>query len=282
MPQPVLNILSLIKTPALAKACGQWLKGGRYQLFQVDPSTEPPEPLVQRCGDVDGLLLEEGALEGSFFATLHERGLELPAVLIGPVSGEVLFHGAEVRLPPDQLEQLSYSLDAAVSRFLRTHTPPASSEAQAATPEGWKLSNRLNGRLGYLSIYYKRDPSRFLRNLEAEERSELLDSLKRSYRDLLISYFKNPATANQAIESFVNTAFFADLPITKMVEIHVNLIEEFWKQLMLKGQKNDFLQDYRLALLDVMAHLCEMYRRSIPADVPIVPAPIPEASSPSA
>jgi circadian clock protein KaiA len=282
MPQPVLKILTLIQTPALAEACVQWLKGGRYLLVHGDPASEPLAQLEQRCEDVDGLLLEEGAVNGRFFDNLHDRGLDLPAVLIGPVSGDVLFHGAEVRLPPDQLEQLSYGLDAAVSRFLRHHTPPASIKAQAATPDGWKLSNRLNGRLGYLSVYYKRDPSRFLRNLETEERRELLDSLRRSYRDLLISYFNNPATANQAIESFVNTAFFADLPITKMVEIHVNLIEEFWKQLMLKGHKNDFLQDYRLALLDVMAHLCEMYRRSIPPDVPIVPAPIPEATSPAA
>jgi circadian clock protein KaiA len=53
------------------------------------------------------------------------------------------------------------------------------------------------------------------------------------------------------------------------VEIHVDLIDEFWKQLRLEGHKNDFLQDYRLALLDVMAHLCEMYRRSIPPDIPL-------------
>ena len=76
-------------------------------------------------------------------------------------------------------------------------------------------------------------------------------------------------TANQALESFVNTAFFSDLPITKTVEIHMNLIDGFSKQLKLEGHKNDFLQDYRLALLDVMAHLCEMYRRSIPPDAPL-------------
>jgi circadian clock protein KaiA len=282
MPQPVLNILSLIQTPALAEACVQWLKGGRYLLVPVDPAAAPLEQLQQRRQDFDGILMEEGAVDGSFFGSLHDQGLELPAVLIGPVTGEVQFHDAEVRLPPDQLEQLSYSLDAAVSRFLRSSTLPAGSEAKAGTPDGWKLPNRLNGRLGFLSVYYKRDPSRFLRNLEAQERSELLESLRRTYRDLLISYFKNPAAANQAIESFVNTAFFADLPITKMVEIHMNLIEEFRKQLMLTGQKNDFLQDYRLALLDVMAHLCEMYRRSIPPDLPILPASMPEASSLSA
>ena len=49
----------------------------------------------------------------------------------------------------------------------------------------------------------------------------------------------------------------------------MNLIEGFAKQLKLEGHQNDFLQDYRLALLDVMAHLCEMYRRSIPVDAPI-------------
>ena len=91
--------------------------------------------------------------------------------------------------------------------------------------------------------------------------------------DLLISYFKEPASANQAIESFVHTAFFSDLPINKVVEIHVDLIDAFWKQLKLEGHKNNFLQDYRLALLDVLAHLCEMYRRSIPPDLPLT-API--------
>jgi circadian clock protein KaiA len=81
-----------------------------------------------------------------------------------------------------------------------------------------------------------------------------------------VSYFRDPAAANQALESFVNTAFFADLPITTTVEIHMNLIDSFWKQLKLEGHKIEFLQDYRLALLDVMAHLCEMYRRSVPPD----------------
>jgi circadian clock protein KaiA len=136
-------------------------------------------------------------------------------------------------------------------------------------PERWRLANRLQSRLGLLGVFYKRDPTRFLRNLPAAEATELVASLERTYRDLLLSYFRDPASANQALESFVNTAFFSDLPITKTVEIHVNLIDAFSKQLKLQGHKSDFLQDYRLALLDVMAHLCEMYRRSIPPDEPL-------------
>ena len=76
----------------------------------------------------------------------------------------------------------------------------------------------------------KRDTSRFLGSLAPDERRELIESLHRTYRDLLVSYFSDPAASNQALESFVNTAFFSDLPITRTVEIHVNLIDEFWKQ----------------------------------------------------
>jgi circadian clock protein KaiA len=164
---------------------------------------------------------------------------------------------------------------------------PAASRAEAeGAAERWKLANRLRDRLGYLGIYYKRDPARFLRHLGAGDREELLGSLTRTYRDLLLSYFRDPASANQALESFVNTAFFSDLPITRVVEIHMNLIDCFGKQLQLEGHKNDFLQDYRLALLDVMAHLCEMYRRSIPPDPPLTspaapPVNLDAATTPS-
>ena len=132
--------------------------------------------------------------------------------------------------------------------------------------------SRLKGRLGYLGVFYKRDPSRFLRKLPDQEREHLLGSLERTYRDLLLSYFRDPAAANQALESFVNTAFFCDLPVTKAVEIHIKMIDNFDKQLKMRGHKSDFLQDYRLALIDVMAHLCEMYRRSMPPDLPMSPS----------
>jgi circadian clock protein KaiA len=218
------------------------------------------------------LLLEQGAFPAQVYQALRDQGILLPAVVIGGVSGRIEYHDAEVHLPADQLEQLPYSLDAAVSRIVRRGLLRGRNlgpESAADAEEHWKLDNRLNDRLGYLGVYYKRDPDRFFRRLPETEREELVRSLTRTYRDLLVSYFRDPAAANQALESFVNTAFFADLPITTTVEIHMNLIDGFWKQLKLEGHKNDFLQDYRLALLDVMAHLCEMYRRSIPPDRPM-------------
>ncbi|EDY37609.1 circadian clock protein KaiA [Cyanobium sp. PCC 7001] len=294
MPESVLTVASLVHDPALQAAVARWLAGGRYALVRVDPSDDPVAALERLREDFDALLIEEGSVDPSVFAGLNQRGLVLPAVVIGAVTGEVTVHEAEVRLPPDQLEQLPYSLDAALSRFLRrgvmnpadgeeaAEAGPASGDAAAGREAGeagetgapvpmpWRLDDRLRERLGLLGVFYKRDPSRFLRNLPLTEQNELRRSLERSYRDLLLNYFRNPSAANQALESFVNTAFFSDLSITTTVQIHMDLIDSFSDRLRLEGHKTDFLQDYRLALLDVMAHLCEMYRRSIPPDVPLI------------
>lgn len=272
MRDPVLTIASLLRSPALREASSLWLKSGRYALLPMGESQDPVAALIAGREEMDAMLLEQGAFPAGMYQSLREQELLLPAVVIGEVTGRIEYHDAEVHLPADQLEQLPYSLDAAVSRFVRRGLLRGGSLASGAsteTEEHWKLANRLKDRLGYLGVYYKRDPERFFRHLPETERDELLRSLTRTYRDLLVSYFRDPAAANQALESFVNTAFFADLPITSTVEIHMNLLDGFSKQLKLEGHKNDFLQDYRLALLDVMAHLCEMYRRSIPPDRPM-------------
>ena len=272
MAGPALTIALLLQTAELVEACRQWLPSSRYKPveIQVGSDSELAAVLDAHQDEVDAVVIEQQLLDGPQRQQLLNQGLLFPAVVVGEMTGHVDYHPEELHLPADQLQQLSYNIDAAISRFLRQgRVDGRSDEADRSTEAVWKLSSRLQERLGYLGVFYKRDPSRFLGSLPKEERQELLQSLQRTYRDLLISYFKDPAAANQALESFVNTAFFSDLPITRTVEIHVDLIDGFWKQLRLEGHKNDFLQDYRLALLDVMAHLCEMYRRSIPPDIPI-------------
>ena len=270
MARPGLTIALLLRTPGLAESCRQWLPENRYE--PIDLLTDADHDLVallqQHQEAIDAVVIEQDLLDANSREQLSARGLLFPAVLVGEVKGHVDYHPEELHLAADQLAQLGYNIDAAISRFLRQGRADGRSEEQRSRAVD-RLSKRLQERLGYLGVFYKRDPSRFLGRLSVEERSELLESLQRTYRDLLGSYFSDPAAANQALESFVNTAFFSDLPITRTVEIHVNLIDEFWTQLRLEGHKSDFLQDYRLALLDVMAHLCEMYRRSIPPDIPL-------------
>ena len=282
MARPALTIALLLRTRALVDVCCQWLPVNRYapvDLGEVASGQQVLELLSHQREAVDAVVIEQSLLDDTTRELLDGEGLLFPAVVVGERMGWVDYHPEEVHLPADQLEQLGYNVDAAISRFLRQgqkEVMPEDGAEQNAKPaidgSAWRMSSRLQERLGYLGVFYKRDPSRFLANLPPDEQRDLMQSLQRTYRDLLISYFRDPAAANQALESFVNTAFFGDLPITRAVEIHMNLIDEFWKQLRLEGHKNDFLQDYRLALLDVMAHLCEMYRRSIPSEVSLTPA----------
>ena len=46
----------------------------------------------------------------------------------------------------------------------------------------------------------------------------------------------------------------------------MELMEAFSQQLKLEGRSEEVLLDYRLTLIDVLAHLAEMYRRSIPRE----------------
>lgn len=282
MAETALTIACLVRDQQLQEACRHWLKNRAATLEFLDANADPVAQLEQRRDSFDALLLQRGVLDPVSAQSLCDAGLLLPAVVIGQVTGETDYHSSEVHLPEDQLEQLRYSLDAAISGLLRQGLEEGSENAPTGGgpsdgSERWKLVNRLRGRLGYLGVFYKRDPGRFLRNLPELEREELVRSLERTYRDLLLSYFRDPGAANQALESFVNTAFFCDLPVTKTVEIHINLIDRFAKQLKLEGHKSDFLQDYRLALIDVMAHLCEMYRRSVPPDAPLTAPTAPRA-----
>ncbi|WP_315862008.1 hypothetical protein [Picosynechococcus sp. NKBG042902] len=83
---------------------------------------------------------------------------------------------------------------------------------------------------------------------------------------MVLSYFSGDLPTNQAIDQFVNQAFFADVSVSYILETHMKLMDEFAQQLKLEGRSEEILLDYRLTLIDIVAHLCEMYRRSIPRE----------------
>ncbi|WGV27067.1 circadian clock protein KaiA [Halotia branconii] len=91
----------------------------------------------------------------------------------------------------------------------------------------------------------------------------LLRQLKSDYREILIDYFTTDKTLKKKIDKFINVVFCANIPVPQIIEIHMDLIEEFSKQLKLEGRSDETLLDYRLTLIDVLAHLCEVYRCSI-------------------
>ncbi len=123
-----------------------------------------------------------------------------------------------------------------------------------------RLNSKLKERLGYSGIYSQRDPQHFFNRLSPSEKQELVKELKADYYQIITNYFSKENQINNQIDRFVERAFFANLPLDKVVEIHMKLIDELSRELRFEGLHAEFLRDYRLTLIDVIAHLGEMYR----------------------
>ncbi|MEA5577406.1 KaiA family protein [Anabaena sp. UHCC 0451] len=102
----------------------------------------------------------------------------------------------------------------------------------------------------------------WFQKMSPSEKQEILKQLKSDYRSILIDYFITDKNLKIAIDKFINALFYANIPVPQIIEIHMDLIDEFSKQLKLEGRSDETLLDYRLTLIDILAHLCEVYRCS--------------------
>ena len=210
-------------------------------------------------------------------ASDHDQDLGNSSTAISSLPN--LYHSAEVRLYLTQLEEINSYINLAITKFL--NLAPSCSLAQEHLESkqkhnGYrrnplvikqrKLAEKLKERLGYLGVYYKRNAQDFYRNLSQENKKKFLQQLSIDYRKILLNYFIESSEINKLIDEFVDRAFFADISTSQVLEIHMELIDQFSQQLQIEGRSEDILLDYRLALIDIIAHLCEMYRRSIPGE----------------
>ena len=184
------------------------------------------------------------------------------------------FYRASTSISIDQIHDLSIIIDQAIATFIKISPQirhqiyiniPDTPVSESLSVQQQRLADKLNERLGYLGVYYKRDSQSFLRNLCPEDKKDYIERLKRVYRSIVLEYFSEKnGDLNQNIDEFVNLSFFADISISQVLEIHMELMDELAKQLRLEGRNEEILLDYRITLIDIVAHLCELYRRSIP------------------
>lgn len=189
------------------------------------------------------------------------------------------YHPAVLAVSIDDLKDLPTLVDRSIVSFLKLSPadslpPKAMQLDQKFQQQGKKvlkrkqqtLAQKLKERLGYLSIYYKRDSNNFLRHMQPEDKKAFLAKLKQDYRKIVLGYFAGDSLLNQKIDAYVDTVFLADVPVSQVVEIHMDLMDDFAKQLQIEGRSEEILLDYRLTLIELLANLCEMYRRSIPRE----------------
>jgi circadian clock protein KaiA len=272
-----LSVCSLVRSSDLANRLAKSLSSDRYVFAPFDQISAFLSFVEQSKHEIDCLVLESAPDLAQTVEHLHKAAILLPAIVLTPEGSAAepdysTYHGAEVQLGMTQLAQMTVQVEQAIANFLKLAatcnlpTPFPDPEAQTSlNMQQQRLSEKLKERLGYLGVYYKRDSQLFLRHLPASEKQVFLAELKQEYREIVLNYFSKEGI-NQQIDALVTKAFFADLSVSQVLEIHMELMDIFAKQLKLEGRNEDILLDYRLTLIDVIAHLCEMYRRSIPRE----------------
>jgi len=243
---------------------------------------------------LDCILLVNNTYIVSILKRLWHSEILLPTVIINAESSvenaqnddfladfaitDVLYHQAEVLLYTTQLREINSYIKLAITKFLNL-TPDSENNSQfkdkirqedgvrkSLTSQQRRLTEKIQERLGYLGVFYKRNSNDFYRNLNSEEQQQLNLELSNSYRKILLNYFNESPQINKLIDEFVDRAFFADISTSQILEIHMEIIDDFSYQLQIEGRSDDVLLDYRLPLIDITAHLCEIYRRSIPGN----------------
>ncbi|WP_448379712.1 circadian clock protein KaiA [Gloeomargarita sp.] len=99
--------------------------------------------------------------------------------------------------------------------------------------------------------------------LTLEEQQKWLQQLQKLYYEIILLYFRNAPHVHERIARFTYVAYRLNVPISEILGIHVQFMDEITKQLKLEGRSEELVLDYRLTLIDVIAHLCERYRRAM-------------------
>ncbi|MEL7142575.1 MAG: circadian clock protein KaiA [Cyanobacteria bacterium J06643_4] len=274
-----------VPTESLSEPLHQLLTQKRFVVSWSRSASEFTDWVVSNRHRIDCLIVELTSDIVEAFGRLKQRDILLPTLAVASTGGsvgiEVLcegYHDAVTALDVQDLSGVDGAVRLAVEQYLELPAAGKVGELLVSELGGsdrdkrlfllslqqQRLAEKLKERLGYVGVYYKRNPQNFLRQMSVTERQEFLDKLRQDYRHIILNYFANDSAINQKIDDFVNVAFFADMSVPKIVEIHMELIDDFSKQLQLEGRNEEILTDYRLTLIDVIAHLCEMYRRSVP------------------
>ena len=266
-----------------------------YRLNLISDSERLLEFVAENLEKIDCFVFVNNNKHDSLLDELRRTGILLPTIIINsesPKSGEEQeaptqsppnTQNAEITLYLKNINELNSYIKEAIKKFL--NLAPSCSLTEREQQVNFKfsiahqeslvlqqrrLAEKLKERLGYLGVYYKREPQNFFRNVTKSEQQQILEDLKEDYQKIILIYFEDNPQINQLIDKFVNQAFFLDISVPQILEMHMGLMDELAQQLKLEDRSEEILLDYRLTLIDVIAHLCEMYRRSIPrSDVPI-------------
>ncbi|MBD2456225.1 KaiA family protein [Nostoc sp. FACHB-87] len=189
----------------------------------------------------------------------------LPILFFQPNVKKILDNLVQLGTKPPFNPSREYSFGHSSAQF------STSALVSATTARLYSLLNWLPANLNqnfidkyfYVFACQQQKPQQVFQQMTQVDQQVLLQQIKSDYRQILIDYFTTDKTLKEKIDKFISTVFCANIPVPQIIEIHMELIDEFSKQLKLEGRSDETLLDYRLTLIDILAHLCEAYRCAI-------------------
>ncbi|MEM1311726.1 MAG: circadian clock protein KaiA, partial [Cyanobacteria bacterium P01_H01_bin.153] len=251
-----------VHTEADLESFFQWVQDNQHRIdCLVLEFSDDLSPQLQRLKNQSTLL--PVLLVEPTIAAPAESKTKAPQVSPSCKRLATSYHAKVMCVLQAELTQLDNYIQQAMNQFLTLpdHRAALSNRPTSETGDSHftlslqqqRLAEKLRERLGYFGVYYKRDPKNFVRNLDQPQQADLFDQLRTEYRRLVLSYFQDNVRLNDNIDNLVNTLFFADISVSKLVEMHMELMENFAKQLKMEGRSEEILLDYRLTLIDVIA-----------------------------
>ena len=266
---PPQFIYFLLHSESLAQSLQQFLSSERYLLTQI----ESPDSLLKFVTyprlPFDCLIVQDEPALLTVAKQLYEQGMLFPLVILQAEAKKIFQHPAVVAIDLGNLSQICHAIDQALAKFFSLPIVAANNlqKQNILRLQQQQQHEKFSDESCYIVGCHKRETQHFFQQMIPVKQQEFLQQLKSDYRQILLNYFIADKPLKPQIDQFINTVFWANIPVPKIIEIHMELIDEFSKQLKIEGRSDEVLLDYRLTLIDILAHLCEVYRSSIPKGV---------------
>ena len=285
-----LSVCLFSTSQQLSNLVTQLLNSDRYELNCFNSKLDSIDFISSNPEQIDCIVLNEDIETRAILKHLWQSKILLPAIILEleqppkilleeidslddylMLPANNIYHRAEIHLYLTQLAEINSYVNVAITKFVNL-VPSSSCDCilsdksqqilQNLAAQQNRLTKKIKQSLGNSRIDARRNPQVFYKNLSKSKQEKLEQKLISNYRQILINYFDNNSKIKKMIDEFVGQAFFNNISTSQIIEIHMELIDNFAYQLKIEGRNEDILLDYRLPLIDIMAHLCEMYRRS--------------------
>ena len=285
-----LSVCLFSTSQQLSNLVTQLLNSDRYELNCFNSKLDSIDFISSNPEQIDCIVLNEDIETRAVLKHLWQSKILLPTIIVKleqppkilleeidslddylMLPANNIYHQAEIHLYLTQLAEINSYVNVAITKFVNL-VPSSSCDCilsdksqqilQNLAAQQNRLTKKIKQSLGNSRIDARRNPQVFYKNLSKSKQEKLEQKLISNYRQILINYFDNNSKIKKMIDEFVGQAFFNNISTSQIIEIHMELIDNFAYQLKIEGRNEDILLDYRLPLIDIMAHLCEMYRRS--------------------